>query len=142
MNNGLTFLELLVVIGILAVFLGLGYINFSRFKTKQDLINAADQIYSDIQWIRQKSMGSAHSYGINFFSNGYILFEDIDDNMDYDASDTVIKREDFKNLTLSGCDTVIFSRRGIANTQCTIKISNIYNVSKEISISQFKIRIK
>ncbi len=141
-TKGFTIIELLITIAIASILLTLSYLGFNYFNEKYNLINAANQLYSDIQWIRQKSLGSVHLYGIKITSNGYILFEDTDDEEDYDVSDKVIKVENFKGLSLSGCNVVVFTRRGEPDSFCTISISNLYGKTKNISISQFKVRIK
>ncbi|MCD6319593.1 MAG: prepilin-type N-terminal cleavage/methylation domain-containing protein, partial [Candidatus Desulfofervidaceae bacterium] len=63
-QKGVTLLELMVVIAIIVVLLCLGYVNLRRFKANYDLTDATNQLYADLEWVRQKSMGSAHVYGI------------------------------------------------------------------------------
>ncbi len=148
-NNsfGFTLLEVLVTVAIVAVLLGLGYVNFRHFKANYDLTDAINQLYADLEWMRQKSMGSIHPYGITFSSTGYTIFKDLNDNQTYESgTDTLIKAEVFNSISLSiasGCpNPLIFSRRGTPNGGCTVSLTNIYGRTKQISISQFKVRIQ
>lgn len=144
MNKGVTLLELMIVIAIIVVLLTLGYMSFRVLKANYDLTSATNQLYADLEWVRQKSMGSAHLYGIVFATNGYTVFEDINDNHQYDNStDKTIKTETFKNISLaSSHGQVVYSRRGTPNSQSTITLSNQYGKTKQIVISQFKVRIR
>jgi prepilin-type N-terminal cleavage/methylation domain-containing protein len=63
-NRGMTLLELMVVVAILGVLSSLGFISSRRLKANYDLTEATNKLYSHIEWIRQRSMGSAYPYGI------------------------------------------------------------------------------
>ena len=143
-QKGVTLLELMVVIAIIVVLLCLGYVDLRRFKANYDLTDATNQLYADLEWVRQKSMGSAHVYGITFSTNGYIIFEDINDNQSYDENpDKVVKTETFKKITLTGyLSSVIYSRRGTPNASFTLTLTNNYGNTKQIVVSQFKVRIR
>ncbi|MDL1969959.1 MAG: GspH/FimT family pseudopilin [Candidatus Desulfofervidaceae bacterium] len=143
-QKGVTLLELMVVIAIIVVLLCLGYVDLRRFKANYDLTDATNQLYADLEWVRQKSMGSAHVYGILFSSNGYTIFEDTNDNQSYDGdADTVVKTETFTNITLTGyLSPVIYSRRGTPNASFTLTLTNEYGKTKQIVVSQFKVRIR
>lgn len=142
-QKGVTLLELMVVIAIIVVLLCLGYVDLRRFKANYDLTDATNQLYADLEWVRQKSMGNAHVYGITFSTNGYTIFEDTNDNQSYDENpDKVVKTETFVNITLTNYRTVIYSRRGTPNASFTLTLTNNYGKTKQIVVSQFKVRIR
>jgi len=145
-KNGVTLLELMVVLAIIVILLGAGYLSFKQFKANYDLTNATNQLYADFQWVRQRSMGSTHLYGIAFAANGYTVFEDTNDDQSYNVGvDRVIKAETFTNISLAGfpaSNQVVYTRRGTPNSQFTLTLSNQYGKTKQIAISQFRVRIQ
>ncbi len=141
--KGVTLLELMIVVAIISVLLSLGFISLKRLKANYDLTEATNKLYSDIEWIRQRSMGSAYPYGISFSNNSYTVFLDINDNRKYEAgTDTHLKTQSLHNITLSGYpNSYTCTRRGTPNQQFTITLKNNGN-TKHISVSMFKTRIK
>ena len=151
--KGVTLLELMVAVAIISVLLSLGFISFKRLKANYDLTEATNRLYSDIEWLRQKSMGSAHPYGISFSANSYSLFQDADGEKDFDAGEE-IEKENLKNIELKKGKRsdppvpittpidVIYSRRGTPNlNSLTITLENKYKNAREVRISKFKTRI-
>ena len=147
-NKGITLLEILVTVAILSVLLSIGYASFRRLKAKYELSSAAQRLYTDIEWCRQKSMASLHPYGLYITSNSYKVFEDTNNNGKFDSTgDTVLKEATFNHVTLSGYPTsnnnsYIYTRRGTPTQSFTLTLTNQYNHTKHITISMFKTRIE
>jgi len=142
--RGVTLLELMVVVAIFGVISSLGFVSFERLKANYNLTERTNKLYSDIEWIRQKSMGSADPYGISFTGNNYSVFKDADHSETYNEGDTILKTEHLGHITLSGYpDSYAYTRRGTpSQQQFTITLTSQYSNKKQITIFMFKTRIK
>ena len=142
--KGVTLTELLVVIGILVVLLSLSTIGFRHLTANYNLTDATNQLYSDLEWARQKSLGNAHRFGIQFTPNSYTIFEDQNDNNAYDTGEELETRN-LNNITLSGYpanNRVLFTRKGTPSQSFTLTLTHNNGKTKQISVSIFKIRIQ
>ena len=81
MKKGLTVIELLIVVGILAILLTLGTVVFSSFARKDQLLVQAKEIESILNEARMKTMAGfslggdeAFNFGVYFQTDRYILF--------------------------------------------------------------------
>ena len=80
-NRGFTFIEIIVVVGILATITGMAVANLSGFQRKSYLSAQLQTITADIKSQQLKAMNgdtggsSAHNaFGVHFSTNGYRLF--------------------------------------------------------------------
>ncbi len=141
-RRGISMMELMVTIAIITVLVSMGFASFREFKTSYELNNATKRLYSDLLWCQQKAMGAPHGFGVRFEEHKYYLFEDKNDNLQYDNGEELLEKG-LNRLTLSGYPSggfVMFSRRGIPYQQFTVTIENQKNQRRQITISLFKIR--
>jgi type II secretory pathway pseudopilin PulG len=163
----MTLVEMMVVLGIVATLLGIGVLIFKPLKANYDLSSTTNQLYTELEWVREHSMGRAHLFGIQFrpwvddfgvvhnTPDGYTVFEDRNNNAVFDPGLPPPNKEEIitvdlrrKNITLAGFPpTLWYTRKSTPRTLCTITLTSPYsnpvlNVNtKRISISMFKIRI-
>lgn len=88
---GFTIIEIIVVVGILATMLSIGYIRFVDIERRAPLSATASVVVGDLRGQQTKAMAGntqtgtdSDSYGIYFQSNAYILFK----GSSYNPSDT------------------------------------------------------
>jgi prepilin-type N-terminal cleavage/methylation domain-containing protein len=80
MKNGFTLVELLLIMGIMAIISSFAVINLVRPQTKANLDSTLSVLISDLKSQQLKAMigdgegGAANSYGIYFESSRYTLF--------------------------------------------------------------------
>jgi len=167
-SKGMTLTEMMVVLGIIATLLGIGTVGLKALKANYDLVNATNQLYANLEWVRQQSMGGSHQFGIQFqpwyddngvahnTPDGYNVIVDRNNNGVYDPGQAPPNREEIrtvdlrgKNVTLAGFpNTLWYTRRGTPDSLFTITLTTPYsnptqNVNtKRITVSMFKIRIK
>ena len=169
-SKGMTLTEMMVVLGIIATLLGIGSVGLKALKANYDLVNATNQLYADLEWVRQQSMGGSHQFGIQFqpwyddngvahnTPDGYNVIVDRNNNGVYDPGQAPPNREEIRTVDLRGknvtlalspnTNTLWYTRRGTPSQLFTITLTTPYsnptrNVNtKRISVSMFKIRIK
>ena len=138
-------MEILITVAILTVLASLGFTSYKKLKARYDLHSTASRIYGDMEWCRQKSMGSPHGYGLYFTSKSYKVFKDMNDNGSFDSGiDTEFKDTSFNHITLSGYPAggYVYSRRGGPNSSFTLTLRDHYSHTKQIVVSLFKTRMK
>ena len=146
-QNGVTLIEVLMVVAIASILVSLGFANYRSLKARYDLINATNKIYADMEWCRQKSMGASNVYGLYFGTNSYKVFLDANDNSKFDNGEEV-KVESLPHTTLSvnrsdvANNGYIYSRRGSATATFTLTITDEYGHTKYIKVSMFKTRME
>ena len=144
-EKGTSMMEILITVAILAVLASLGFTSYKELKARYDLYSTASRIYGDMEWCRQKSMGSPHGYGLYFTSKSYKVFKDMNDNGSFDSGiDTEFKDTSFNHITLSGYPAggYVYSRRGGPNSSFTLTLRDHYGHTKQIVVSLFKTRMK
>lgn len=80
-ESGFTLIELIVVLGILAVLFSLISVNLTKIIPKANVNTTVDKIIADLRLQQQKSMlgetagsGNAQIFGVHFDTNQYVLF--------------------------------------------------------------------
>lgn len=146
---GFTYIELSVVMGIIAVLFGLVTINLSKAQRSTSLNSAVESLTADIKSQQLKAMGGAtegratsDTYGIYFQSGSYTLFH----GTTYYPGDTtnfVVNADSgISYSTTVPNNLLIFSKvsgemMGWSNIQDTITvIDTVTNTSKKITINQ------
>lgn len=69
-SAGLTMLELMITLAIIAIILSLSVPSFSSFRETQRLISAAEQVYAHLQQARSESIARNVPAYVNFNSDG------------------------------------------------------------------------
>lgn len=87
LRQGVTLIELTVVLGLLGVLFGLSSINYSNLIPKANITTTADVLVAELKQSQQKSMsgetgtasasGQAQPYGVHIDSNQYVLYSGI-----------------------------------------------------------------
>lgn len=86
-NGGYTLIELIIVMAIIGILFSVSYPNFLKILSQYQLRSAANQLVTDMRWVRQESIyGRAKRVKIYF---------DKDENY-YAILDTTIRREERK----------------------------------------------
>ncbi len=97
-NRGFTLAELMLVIGITTVTLAIAIPAYHlNIKPTAHLNGAARQLQGDIQLARLQAVSKNVRCGLDFdsTSDDYIVFQDTNDNKEYDAGETIEKRTQF-----------------------------------------------
>jgi prepilin-type N-terminal cleavage/methylation domain-containing protein len=123
-SGGVTLVELMMVVAILAMVFSLTFINFSELVPSASKKGNADLLITDLRGQQQKAMSGdtnyssvSTSYGIYFGSNYYVLFK----GAVYSASDTNNFRVNleptvsFTNISLPNSGNTIVFEQGSGN---------------------------
>ena len=150
-DRGFTFVEIIVVIGILATITGLAIVNLSGIQRRSYLSAQLQTIVADIKSQQLKAMNgdtggsSAHNaFGVRFSSSGYTLFR----GSSYNASDTsnaVVALEGniaIADVTFPGSQVVFASGSGglgtytAGSTSFTLR-NTIDSTEKTVTINRY-----
>lgn len=117
-SKGFTLLELLVSVFIITMMSGLFLVNYESTNSRTQLINAAQQLASDIRLTQEYSLGSKEykgaispgGWGIRFQSDAanntyYTIFSDVDEDMAYDAVEEYQKINLPNGITIGSINT-------------------------------------
>ncbi len=148
MSRGYTIIELLIVMGLFAVFFSFASLNLLSVRSRTSLGTTVDVLVSDLRTQQIKSMagdtggvGLNVNYGIYLSSNSYILFKGTYTSGD-PANFTVNLDEATLSTTFSGTQ-IIFNKgsgevAGFDPNANTIRLASISsNASKIITINRF-----
>lgn len=148
MTKGYTIIELLIVMGIFAIFFGFASLNLLGVRSKTSLATTTDVLVSDLRSQQVKSMtgdtgGGPQNinYGIYFTPNSYILFKGTYNPVDT-TNFTVDVDEAIITTTLAG--SIITFNKGSGeivgfdpNANSIRLTSNISTSSKIITLNRF-----
>lgn len=136
--SGYTLTELMIVLGIVAVVLGLGGIWLSSQLPQYRLNGAVRQIRADLLAARAQAVKQRNEVRV-FFSDPhhYDILDDDDNDGRADPGEAIESRsiqEDFAGVTIRSNNNPIFYPRGTASSLATIRVSNAAG-EKAITIS-------
>ncbi len=138
-KSGFTFLEIILVVALLAISSGIVAPIYYSAKTSSDLINTRDYLVSSIRRAQLLSMAvkNDESWGVKINEQEIIIFQGDDflnRNQDYDENIAVSS-----NINISGIDEIFFSKlTGRPSISDDFVISN-NNKIIEISVNQLGI---
>ena len=139
-QSGVTLIEMMVVIAIMAIFAGIAIPNYLSWLPKSRLNGAARQVMGDLMAARMKAVKLNHSVKVFFYSNyQYKICDDADNNGTVADGEGDVQLRDIQNayadvtFDSSNPPDPVFSARGTA-TSPTITLQNSSG-SKNITIS-------
>lgn len=97
-NAGFTLAELMVTIGLLAILAGIAVPGFIRWIPNYRLRSAARDLLSSFQLAKVAAIKSGWNGAVTFnqpvdgVTYGYVVFEDADDDLEYDSTEKVIRK--------------------------------------------------
>ncbi len=139
-QSGFTLTEMMIVIGILAIFAAIAVPNFLSYLPKSRLNGAARQVMGDLMAARMKAVSLNHRVKVFFYSDHeYKICDDADNDTIVDDGEGDVQLRDIQNeysdVTFDSSDPPdpVFSPRGTA-TNVTIGLQNSSG-SKEVTTS-------
>jgi len=117
-NRGFTVMELMTVIGIIAILASIAFPNFIRWRNNSQLSRATQALYSDFQRAKIQAVRSNTLCTITFdtVAGNYTVFVDNDQDLTLDAGEQVIRTVNWSeyplvslNTALGGGDGLIFT---------------------------------
>ncbi len=152
-RSGLTLMEVMVAIAIVAILTGIAYPSFRKMRASLRLNAAARALYGDIQLARIKAMEKSVSYTIIFgqqvsgVTYDYVIIEDKNNNGICDSpdcgttgDDVIIKKvlisSEFPHISISpNISYLRFNMRGFVSSNGSITLTNQYGKSAKVTIS-------
>ena len=134
-NKGFTFIEVLLVIGIIGVLVGLAIPFYQSFQVSSQLDNSTQEIVQTLRRAQARSMASESlsAFGVHFAGRKFVLFQ----GAIYNPADPLNEAVDLPNtLTITPATDVVFSMtKGIPDSTNSILISTS-GESKTITINE------
>ena len=126
---GYTLTELMIVLGILAVVLGLSGMWLSSQLPHYRLNGAVRQIRADLLAARAQAVKQGNEVRVLFTdSQHYDILNDVNNNGRADPGEAVETRsilEEFAGVTIESNNNPIFYPRGTASSLATVRVSNV-----------------
>jgi type IV fimbrial biogenesis protein FimT len=131
-NSGFTVIELIVVLGLLALLAGISVPVFSYYQPVRRLNGGARLVLAELMWAKAKAVEENNPFVVSFPSSTNISV--LDDNNGNGVADTgeAVRtrnvRNDFPGVSLAktvGDPDPVFSSRGTAGGATTITVTNV-----------------
>ena len=137
-HKGFTLVEMMIVIGTIAVITGIASLNYLSMRPGMRLNGAARQVMGDLMDARMNAVNQNNKYRV-FFMNDHeykILDDDDGDGTEDAGEQSKIKniQSNYPGVTFSATGNPIFSSRGTADSTATITLTNSAG-SKNISVN-------
>jgi len=117
---GFTLIEVLTTIMILGVLAGMAAFSFNRMAPKYQLMSAAREIHSQMNYARYQAVFSGTRVRIRFFSNGYTL-----ERFDINSSAWITRPRNFiDHVRIEANNTPTFHPIGTVSNLASVYISN------------------
>jgi Tfp pilus assembly protein FimT len=137
---GFTVIELIVVVGVLALLAGISVPVFSYYQPVRRLNGGARLVLAEMMWAKAKAVGENNPFVVSFPSSATIsVLDDDNGNSVADAGEAVRTRNvqnDFPGVTLAktvGNPDPVFSSRGTAGGATTVTVTNVSG-SKTVTV--------
>lgn len=149
-RRGFTIIEVLVVFGILATLLSIGYVSFVGIERRAPLSGSTDTLIGDMRDQQTKAMTGdtqtgviSDDYGVHFLSNAYVLYKGVNYNSaDSTNAVTPLPANVTASTTLPGA-SVVFTKGsgdvvGYADGANTVTLTqNLSGEKKTITINLY-----
>jgi prepilin-type N-terminal cleavage/methylation domain-containing protein len=142
-SKGFTLIELILVVGIIAILFSMATINLVRAQHVATVSATVDQLIADMRAQQTKAMtggkdtnGNPNSYGIHVLSNGYTLFQGTSDTGD--PSDFAVNPTGITFTSNLPSSWLVFSERSgefsnyVNGTTYTITVKNTNGTEQKV----------
>jgi type IV fimbrial biogenesis protein FimT len=137
-ESGLTLIEIMIVIAIIAIFAGIAIPNFLSYMPKYRLNGAARQVMGDLMAARMKSVSQNCDVRVAFFEGDaeYNIWTDSNNNDTIDSGEEITKdiQSDYYDVTISATKNIEFHSRGTANPYNDILLTNSVGLTKSVKV--------
>ncbi len=147
-DHGMTIIELLVVISVIAILVAVSAFEFTGWKGSYAIEAETKDLYADLISARTRAMSRKQCYFAVINADNYQLYEDANGNCDYDVGTDTDVFTDPKLLdhTLGWTGTVEFDTRGLSDSGAAINIyfnaiTDIYPDNDCVQVQQSRIRM-
>ncbi len=137
-ETGFTMIEVMIVIGIMAILAGIAIPGFSAWIPDYRLKSAVQDLYSNMQLAKMEAVKANNNRSISFGAGSYtkadgttVILSEYGSGTQYgqgNASQTVDGEEFGNFITYSG-DTVTFNSRGMGNNSGYVYLTNTKNTA-------------
>lgn len=125
-SKGFTLIEMIIVVGILAILLTLSFAAIQLFTGQVNLDTSSQQVLSTLQLARNRTLSSTGEmqHGVHFETSKYVLFEGSTyDSMDPDNKEFNLSAVEIYEININGGDDVVYDRiRGTTSNNGNVKI--------------------
>lgn len=126
--RGFTLIELMIVIGVLAVIMAIARPGIKSWMVKSRLSGGARQVMSDLMYARMKSASQNNNFKVTRTSSTqYTILDDTNGNGSADTGETLTSRDiktNFSDVTISGASSITFRPRGDVDQATTFTVTN------------------
>ena len=136
-QKGFSLVELMVVLGILAVLAGTAMINMAAWKPKQRLLSAVSDVQGAINFARMAAIKENTQVAILFNkpTHGFTVFVNTNGNQTQDPGERTLRSAGFANDINVSSGILNFDGRGLASAAGNVTLQNATAGAKTIQVT-------
>jgi len=136
-QKGFSLVELMVVLGILAVLAGAAMINMVAWKPKQHLLSAVSDVQGAINFARSAAIKENTQVAILFNTptHGFTVFVDSNGNQSQDTGERFLRSATFANDINVSEVKLNFDGRGLPSAAASVTLQNATAGTKTIQVT-------